>query len=490
MLKRVLAAAIIVLACCSAPHAPSHDAAASSVGPKINGRSVIGTKVIGSPGASTSGGGGGAVTLTGAVTGSGSGTIATTYATFADQQIMCNVSGGVASPGACSAAQVRTMLSVLPSSSFFQVSNNLSEGTAATMRTNLGLGTLATQSGTFSGNSSGTNTGDQTITLTGPVTGSGTGSFATTIASSAVTVAMMANLANQSVLGNGSGGSAAPVALALTNANQIIATSTALVSTFVSGVAGGQTLTCGTASGNSCTYVSTSNATKGTHIFDGQLVMSATSSGTVPSIRLAGGTNYGIFADSANVGLDAGGQLAYISNTGKFNAPGIWNVSGTALTGISVNGAQITLDSHPTVASGTSVVFDGVKFGNPGGTGTTVPVTGTTAITTAAGFNYIDIEPPTYSNASAVNITNAPTVTIKNAPQVSGSVTITNPMAFWVQAGTSRFDGAMDMRGAVIANNTIATALSSVGPTGSHTTVQEWFQIAGTSGTVRYVPGF
>lgn len=49
-----------------------------------------------------------------------------------------------------------------------------------------GLGTLATQSGTFSGTSSGTNTGDQTITLTGDVTGSGTGSFAATLASSGV----------------------------------------------------------------------------------------------------------------------------------------------------------------------------------------------------------------------------------------------------------------------------------------------------------------
>lgn len=53
---------------------------------------------------------------------------------------------------------------------------------ATAARTTLGLGTLATQSGTFSGTSSGTNTGDQTITLTGDVTGSGTGSFATTIA--------------------------------------------------------------------------------------------------------------------------------------------------------------------------------------------------------------------------------------------------------------------------------------------------------------------
>jgi hypothetical protein len=63
----------------------------------------------------------------------------------------------------------------------------LTAADAGAQRTALGLGTLATQSGTFSGTSSGTNTGDQTITLTGDVTGSGTGSFAATLANTAVT---------------------------------------------------------------------------------------------------------------------------------------------------------------------------------------------------------------------------------------------------------------------------------------------------------------
>lgn len=42
-----------------------------------------------------------------------------------------------------------------------------------------GLGTLATQDGTFSGTSSGTNTGDQTIVLSGDISGTGTGSITT-----------------------------------------------------------------------------------------------------------------------------------------------------------------------------------------------------------------------------------------------------------------------------------------------------------------------
>jgi hypothetical protein len=63
--------------------------------------------------------------------------------------------------------------------------------TAASISTSqiTGLGTLATQSGTFSGTSSGTNTGDQTITLTGDVTGSGAGSFAATLSSTGVSAA-------------------------------------------------------------------------------------------------------------------------------------------------------------------------------------------------------------------------------------------------------------------------------------------------------------
>lgn len=78
-----------------------------------------------------------------------------------------NNTGVPATPLALSASSVKTLLAISTS----DVS---------------GLGTLATQSGTFSGThsgtSSGTNTGDQTVTLSGDASGSGTGAITVTVA--------------------------------------------------------------------------------------------------------------------------------------------------------------------------------------------------------------------------------------------------------------------------------------------------------------------
>ena len=73
----------------------------------------------------------------------------------------------------------------------------------------------------ISGTHSGTNTGDQTITLTGDVTGTGTGSFAATIANNAVSMAKLADIASQTIIGRGDASTGDPAALTLETGIQV-----------------------------------------------------------------------------------------------------------------------------------------------------------------------------------------------------------------------------------------------------------------------------
>lgn len=133
------------------------------------------------------------ITLTGDVTGSGTGSFAATIAnaavTLAKMANMATASVFYRKTAGTGAPEVQTL---------------------ATLKTDLGL--------------TGTNSGDQTITLTGNVTGSGTGSFATTIANNAVTLAKLATQASDTILANITAGTAVPTAVALA-ANQFLAKS-------------------------------------------------------------------------------------------------------------------------------------------------------------------------------------------------------------------------------------------------------------------------
>ena len=149
---------------------------------KFNGVTISGTGSFSGTSSGTNTGDQ-TITLTGDVTGTGTGSFATTIA--AGSVGTSKLGGDITTAGKAL----------------------LDDADAAAQRTTLGLGTLATQSGTFSGTSSGTNTGDQTITLTGDVTGSGTGTFAATIANQAVTYAKIQDVsATDKLLGRSTAG--------------------------------------------------------------------------------------------------------------------------------------------------------------------------------------------------------------------------------------------------------------------------------------------
>jgi hypothetical protein len=61
------------------------------------------------------------------------------------------------------------------------------------------------------------------------------------------------------------------------------------------------------------------------------------------------------------------------------------------------------------------------------------------------------------------------------------------PLLTFADGGTAPIKFAST---SIIANGSVATAITSVGPTGSNTTVQEWLQVRNASGTIRYIPCF
>jgi len=176
-----------------------------------------------------------------------------------------------------------------------------------TARTTLGLGTLATQNGTFSGTSSGTNTGDQTITLTGDVTGSGTGSFAATIANQAVTFAKIQNITTNSILGRTTAGTGSVEVLTPSAVKTLLSLDN-VENTALSTWAGSANITTlgtiGTGTWNATTIAVTKGGTGLTSIAQGDLL-------------------YGSATNTISALTKDTNATRYLSNTGTNNNP-VW----------------------------------------------------------------------------------------------------------------------------------------------------------------------
>jgi hypothetical protein len=205
----------------------------------------------------------------------------------------------------------------------------IDDADATAQRTTLGLGTLATQSGTFSGTSSGTNTGDQTITLTGDVTGSGTGSFAATIANDAVTYAKMQNVsATDKILGRSSAGAGDVEEITCTSAGRALLDD-------ADAAAQRTTLGLGTLATQSGTFSGTSS---GTNTGDQNLFSTIAVSGqsnvvadaTSDTLTLVAGSNITITTnDTTDTITIASTATGTIDGSGAANKLAIWSDSDT-----------------------------------------------------------------------------------------------------------------------------------------------------------------
>ena len=114
--------------------------------------------------------------------------------------------------------------------------------------------------------------------------------------------------------------------------------------------------------------------------------------------------------------------------------------------GLWVDDGAVRLDLTTSKTSAASAVCRALYL--PAATQT---ISGSTNITTATGYNYIEVAQPTMSAASAMTITNAATLYIADAPAAGGAgpAAITNAYAIWVDSGAVRFDGAATITGAL-----------------------------------------
>ena len=206
---------------------------------------------------------------------------------------------------------------------------------------------------------------------------------------------------------------------------------------------------------------------------------SATSGANVPGIpsnfwfRNSGGTTQAVV-------IQATGGFLSLSSSAAWNGLSIGNgnIYLNAGQGVVINGttALSLSGSNPTMAS---PIFTG--------TTTTAGISDSSGIVTSG-------------NASAVNFvgttiigggTASSTLVVESTYGAGTSDSIQFKTGSQVLALT--IDTTQNLKFAsasIAANGSVATAMSSLGPTGSHTTIQEWLVVKNASGVVRYIPMF
>lgn len=185
--------------------------------------------------------------------------------------------------------------------------------------------------------------------------------------------------------------------------------------------------------------------------------------GGAGSTTTTGGIGGAINITSGAGGLAAAGGALTLSGGGggATGTGGATTISGGGGGSTSGNAGSVTVQGGAAIGSGSGGDAT-VRAGNRAGTGagSSVSITASNGVTTGAG--------------GAVSITAG-----NGVSAVGGDITLTT--------GTGSTQGAINFVNTNVANGAVATTVTSLGPTGSSTTIQGWLAIK-VGGTARYIP--
>ena len=218
---------------------------------------------------------------------------------------------------------------------------------------------------------------------------------------------------------------------------------------------------------------------------DAMDIPAATGVVTLPSVDINGGTVDGAAIGSA---VAATGKFTTLQASGAVTLlPASAAVSiaptGTGTVSLSPAGA---LTINPAAAS----TINNCSIGAT--TASTGKFTGVTAPQLTSGA----ASAVTLATSGGTQFTAAHIASAVNNLQAAGSASGAGTATLSAIGTDTNIDivltpnGSGNVRIPTVANGTVATALSSVGPTSSHAAVQEWFAVKNASGTVRYIPAF
>lgn len=248
-------------------------------------------------------------------------------------------------------------------------------------------------------------------------------------------------------------------------------------------------------------------ATSGTTILQPSAVASGTLTFPAATDTLTGKATTDIFtnktfdtAGAGNVFDINGNAISAVSGTGNtvaltagptFTAPILGIATATTINKVTLTapaaGSTLTIADGKTLTVSNSLTFTGTdtnSFAFPSGSDTVVTLGATQTLTAKT------LTTPLIASLSGGSGA-ASTLTLQST---TGAGT-TDAIIFNTGSQTEAFriltSRVLKLGAASFtANGAVATALSSVGPTGSHTTVQEWFTVQDSAGTVRWIPAF